>query len=119
MDTSSAVEIPTVKATEKIMGGAAVGVRTCTKDLFVLYDAFVTAANDQSTTRKTSTSNSPLKQVNYLISTTISMNGPTPNEALCGLGWARVQLLETISATGANPLLIPDVMLIVGDDVLS
>jgi hypothetical protein len=47
LDDASPVEIHTVKATEKIMSGAAASLRTCIEDLLVLYDAFMTAANDQ------------------------------------------------------------------------
>jgi CubicO group peptidase (beta-lactamase class C family) len=72
LDDASPVEIDTVKATEKIMSGAAAGLRTCTKDLLVLYDAFMTAANDQFVSGNTSTPNSPLKQVNHLMSAAIS-----------------------------------------------
>jgi CubicO group peptidase (beta-lactamase class C family) len=77
LDDASPVEIHTVKATKKIMSGAAAGLRTCTKDLLVLYDAFMTVANAQFASGNTSTPNSPLKQVNHLMSAAIPINGPT------------------------------------------
>jgi hypothetical protein len=101
------------------MSGGAAGVRTCTKDLLVLYDAFMTAANDQFATGNTSTPNSPLKQVNHLMSAAMPMNGPTANEESYALGWARVQLPGTMGAVGVNPPLMPDGMPIVGKGVPS
>ena len=79
MDDACPVEIDTVKATDKTMSGGAAGVRTCTKDLLVLYDAFMTAANDQFASGNMSTPNSPLTQVNHLMSAAIPINGPTAN----------------------------------------
>jgi hypothetical protein len=103
-----------VKATEKIMSGAAAGLRTCTKDLLVLYDAFMIAANYQFASGNTSTPNSPLKQVNHLMSAAIPMSVPTVNEASYALGWARVQLPGRMGAVGCNPSLMLDGMPIIG-----
>ena len=100
LDDASPVEIHTVKATEKIMSGAAASLRTCTEDLLVLYDAFMIAANDQFASGNTSTPNSPLKQVNHLMSAAIPINGPTANEASYALGWVRVQLPGRMGAVG-------------------
>jgi len=100
LDDASPVEIYTVTATEKIMSGAAAGLRTCTKDLLVLYDAFMIAANDQFASGNTSTPNSPLKQVSHLMSAAIPINGPTANEASYALAWARVQLPGRMGAVG-------------------
>jgi CubicO group peptidase (beta-lactamase class C family) len=114
LDDASPTEIHTVKATDKIFSGAAAGLRTCVKDLLVLYDAFMLAANDQFATGKTSTSGSPLKQVNHIMSARIPMGGPTLNEASYGFGWARVQLPGTMGGIGCNPGLMPGGMPIVG-----
>lgn len=114
LDDSSPVEIPTVKATDKIFSGAAASLRSCTKDLLLVYDAFMIAFKDQFATGNTSTPNSPLKQVAQLMSAKIPMNGPTENEASYALGWARAHLPSAMGAVGTNPGLMPDGMPIVG-----
>jgi CubicO group peptidase (beta-lactamase class C family) len=119
LDDASPVEIHTLKATEKIMSGAPAGLRTCTKDLLVLYDAFIIAAIDQFASGNTSTPNSPLKQVNHLMPAAIPINGPPANEASYALGWVRVQLPGRMEAVGCNPSLMPDGMPIVGRGVPS
>jgi hypothetical protein len=77
------------------------------------------AANDQFESGETSTPGSPLKQVNYLMSAKIPINGPTKNEASYGFGWARVQLPGTMGGVGCNPPLMPGGMPIVGRGVPS
>ncbi|KAH6672879.1 hypothetical protein B0J14DRAFT_563378 [Halenospora varia] len=62
VDDTSPAKITTVQATDKIFSGAVAGFRTCVKDPPVLYDALMSAANNQISTGKPSTPGSPLKQ---------------------------------------------------------
>ena len=71
-------------------------------------------ANEQSASGETSTKESPLKQVNHLMSAKIPMGDPTFKETSYGFGWARVQLPGPMGAVDCNPPLIPHGMPVVG-----
>ena len=66
------------------------------------------------TSGKTSMKDSPLKQVNYLMSAKIPMGDSTFRETSDGFGWARVQLPGPMGAIGCNPPLMPHGMSVVG-----
>ena len=69
-------------------------MRSCVKGLLKLYSVFLTSANDQFANRKTLTKDSPLKQVNHLMSTKVTMNPPTRSETSYAFGWAGSSSLE-------------------------
>ncbi len=94
--------------------GPSGGLRTCVKDLLKLYSSFLRSANDQFASGKTSSKDSPLKQVNYLMSAKIPMGDPTFRETSYGFGWARVQLPGPMGAVGCNPPLMPHGMPVIG-----
>ena len=119
LDNTLPVEIQTVRATATTFTGAAAGLRTCVKDLLVLYQAFLQAAGDQFATRKTSTPGSPLKQVSCLMSAQIPLDQETLNEASYAYGWVRAQLPGPLGAVGCNPSLMPDGTPIMGKDAPS
>ena len=90
------------------------GLRTCVKDLLKFCSCLLRSANDQFSSGKTSTEDSPLKQVNYLMSAKIPIGDPTFRETSYAFGWARVQLPGPMGAVGCNPLLMPHGMPVVG-----
>jgi CubicO group peptidase (beta-lactamase class C family) len=114
LDDRSPVEITTVQATEKVFSGAAASLRSCTKDLLVVYDTFLVAFKNQLLTGNSTTPNSPIKEAAQLMSAKIPINGPTENEVSYALGWARAQLPSQLGAIGTNPGLMTDGMPVVG-----
>ena len=73
---------------------------TSVKNSFLL-----SPANEQSSSGETLTKESPLKQVNYLMSAKIPMGDPTFRKTSYGSGWARVQLPGPMGAVGCKPTL--------------
>ena len=107
LDDGTPTAIPSVKAGDDGFGGSSAGLRTCVKDLLKLYSVFLATANDQFARETTSTKDSPLKQVNHLMSAKLPMNPPTRGEASYALGWARVQLPGRMGGIGCNfPLML-------------
>ena len=113
--------------------GPSGGLRTCVKDLLKFYSSLRSAkekfasgetssedpsllipANEQFASGTTLTKDSPLKQVNHLMSAKIPMGDPTFRETSYGFCWARVQLPGPMGAIGCNPPLTPHGMPVVG-----
>lgn len=114
LDDGTPTPIPCVKAGDDGFGASSGGIRTCVIDLLRLYSAFLASANDQFANERTSTENSPLKQVNHLMSAKMPMSQPTRSETSYAFGWARVQLPGRLGDLGCNPALMPNGMPIVG-----
>ena len=114
LDDGTPTPIHTVKSGENVFGGSSGGLRSCVKDLLVLYGVFIETANHQFRTGKTSTPGYPLKQMSHLFSAKTPLEPPTYRETSYALGWARVQLPGPMGAVGCNPPLMPDGMPIVG-----
>ena len=114
LDDGTPTPVPCVKAGDDGFGASSGGIRTCVVDLLRLYGVFLASANDQFTNERTSTENSPLKQVNHLMSAKIPMSQPTRSETSYAFGWARVQLPGRMGDIGCNPGLMPNGMPIVG-----
>lgn len=113
LDDATPTEIDKVKAGENTFGGANGGVRSCVKDLLKLYMAIMGAGEHQYRTGETSTPESPLKQVSYLLSSHIPLTGTSLRESSYACGWVRAQLPGPMGAVGLNPKLMPDGMPIV------
>lgn len=94
--------------------GPSGGLRTCVKDLLKFYSSLLRAAKEQFASGTTSTEDSPLKQVNHLLSAKISIGDPTFGEESDGFGWTRAQLPGPMGAVGCNPPLMPHGMPVVG-----
>ena len=85
-DDGTSAQITCVKAGDDWFGTPSAGMRSCVRDLMKLYKAFLTSFNDQFASSRTSTEGSPLKQVTHLMSTKISFDQPSRNEASYALG---------------------------------
>ncbi|KAG6990993.1 hypothetical protein G7Y79_00059g091780 [Physcia stellaris] len=114
LDDGTPTAIPCVKAGDDGFGASSGGIRSCVTDLLRLYGVFLASANDQFANERTSTKDSPLKQVNYLMSAKMPMSQPTRSETSYAFGWARTQLPGRMGAIGCNPGLMPSGMPIVG-----
>lgn len=119
LDDGSPTPIDNVKTGDDGFGGPSAGIRTCVKDLLKLYSVFLASAKDQFASGRTSSQDSPLKQVSHLMSAKIPMDQPTLQEASYAFGWARVQLPGKMGAVGCNPPLMPGGMPVVGKGVPS
>lgn len=115
LDDGTPFQIPSAKIGEGGVGAASGGLRSCTSDLVKLYSAFVRSFNHQFETGQTSTPGSPLKQLTHLMSARVPILPTSRNETSYGLGWARVQLPNTLGHLGLNGRLMPDKMPIVGN----
>ncbi|KAL9611298.1 MAG: hypothetical protein Q9167_004062 [Letrouitia subvulpina] len=114
LDDGTLTAIPCVKAGNDGFGAASGGIRTCVRDLLKLRSVSLASGNDQFSYERTSTKDSPLKQVNHLLSAKIPMSQPTRSETSYAFGWARVQLPGRMGDIGCNPSLMPNGMPIVG-----
>ena len=114
LDDGTPTAIPCVKAGDDGFGASSGGIRSYVKDLLKLYSVFLTSTNDQFASGKTSTKDSPLKQVNHLMSAKVPMNPPTRSETSYAFGWARVQLPGRMGDIGGKPCLMPNDMPIIG-----
>ncbi|KAH6989933.1 beta-lactamase/transpeptidase-like protein [Ilyonectria destructans] len=119
LDDATPVRIPSPKLGDNGVGGASGGLRSCASDLIRLYSSFLTSFNHEFETDQTSTPGSPLKQVSHLMSAKVPMFKTTRNEVSYGLGWARVQLPNTLGHIGLNGRLMPRGMPVVGRGVPS
>lgn len=102
LNDGSSASVPCLKLGDDWWGVAPTGVRTSMCDLMKLYTAFLKSYTDQTATGKTSTAETPLRQVVKLTSAKIPNDQPSKNEISYAMGWQRVQLpgrmdrLETI-----------------------
>ena len=114
LDDGTPTPICCVKAGDDGFGGPSGGIRTCVNDLLKLYSVFLASANDQFASGTTRTRDSPLKQVNHLMSAKVPIHQATRGEVSYGFGWARVQLPGPMGDIGCNPPLMPGGMRVVG-----
>ncbi|KAH8658544.1 beta-lactamase/transpeptidase-like protein [Ilyonectria robusta] len=119
LDDATPVRIPSPKLGDNGVGGASGGLRSCASDLIRLYSSFLTSFNHEFETDQTLTPGSPLKQVSHLMSAKVPMFKTARNEISYGLGWARVQLPNTLGHIGLNGRLMPGGMPVVGRGVPS
>ena len=114
LDDGTPTPIRCLAAGDGCFCGPSGGLRTCVKDLLKFYSSLLGPANEQFASGTTLTEDSPLKQVNHLMSAKIPMGDPTFRETSYGFGWARVQLPGPMGAVGCNPPLMPHGMPVVG-----
>ncbi|KAJ5199240.1 hypothetical protein N7491_000204 [Penicillium cf. griseofulvum] len=119
LDDGSTTPIPCPKGGQDWFGGPSGGARSCVRDLLKLYKTFTASLEDQITTGKGATEDSPFKQVSHLTSAKIPMDQPSRNELSYALGWARAQLPNRLGQIGINPGLMPNGMPTVGKGVPS
>ena len=81
--------------------------------------SILSPANEQSASGNTLTKESPLMQVNQLVSAKIPMGDPTFRETSYGFGWVRVQLPGPMGGVGCKPPLMPHGMPVVEKGALS
>jgi hypothetical protein len=113
LDDGTLYPIAPVQAGKDLFGGPSGGLRSSVNDLLKLYKSFLATSNDQFKTGNTATKDSPLKQVQHLMSAKAPVNPPTKTETSYGFGWVRVQLPATMGDIDCNPPLMPDGMPIV------
>ncbi|ENH65001.1 Beta-lactamase [Fusarium oxysporum f. sp. cubense race 1] len=109
--------IPGPKLGEDSIGCGSGGLRSCAPDLIKLYTCFVQSFNYECQTGQSSTPGSPLKQVSRLMSAHVPMLATERGEVSYGLGWARVQLPNTLGHIGLNGRLMPQGMPVIGKGV--
>ncbi|KAG5746964.1 hypothetical protein H9Q70_010361 [Fusarium xylarioides] len=117
LDDGTPWYIPGPKLGEDGIGCGSGGLRSCAADLVGLYTCFVQSFNHESQTGQTSTPSSPLKQVSKLMSAHVPMLTTERGEVSYGLGWARVQLPNTLGHIGLNSRLMPHGMPVIGKGV--
>jgi CubicO group peptidase (beta-lactamase class C family) len=101
------VQVPRPQIQDGTLMGSAGGVRSCVKDLLTFYEAVMLAANDQSSEKTDPTINSPLKQLDMILSAHMPMSHSGLSEHSYGLGWARNQLPAPLGDTGLNGIFVP------------
>jgi CubicO group peptidase (beta-lactamase class C family) len=109
--------IPGPKLGEDGIACGSGGLWSCAADLIKLYAYFVQSFNHECQTNQTSTPRSPLKQVSKLMSAHVPMLETGLGEVSYGLGWARVQLPNTLGHIGLNGRLMPHGMPVIGKGV--
>lgn len=117
LDDASTAPIFGPKAGQDWFADPSGGAWSCVRDLLKLYRTFIPSFQDQFTTGKGATEDSPFKQVSYLTSAKIPMDQPSRNELSYAFGWGRAQLPNRLGQIGINPGLMPDGMPIVGKAV--
>jgi hypothetical protein len=88
------------------IGGAGSAIRSCMDDLVRYYEVLLHSYTDQIERKTIETPGSPLKQVPFLFSPQVSMNGVSMDKASYGLGWARIQTPGPMGQIGHNPFLM-------------
>lgn len=104
LDDGRPVEVPTVRAGERVFGSASGGMFSCVEDLLRAYAAVVEAMSEEG---GTSSAASPIKRHRDFFSAMIAMAQTTPHEASYTLGLCRVSLPGPMGQVGINPGLMP------------
>lgn len=105
-DDASVAEAVPILSGDNTVGGPGSAMRSCICNLVKLYTTFLESAAHQFENRVTSTLNSPLKQVPFLLSSKIAMNQISLHETSYALGWARVQTPDPMGAIGLVNLIM-------------
>lgn len=114
LDDGSPSCIPGPKLGEDGISSGSGGLHSCAADLVKLYNCFVRSLNHKFANPQSSTPDSPLNRVSQIMSAHVPIFPKSRNEISYGLGWARVQLPNTMGHIGLNGRLMPDDMPIVG-----
>lgn len=119
LDDATPCCIPSPKLGENSTCSGSGGLHSCAVDLIKLYSSLVKSFNSEFETGQTSTPESPFKKVSRIMSAHVPMFETAKNEISYGLGWARVQLPNTMGHIGLNGRLMPSGMPVVGNGVPS
>lgn len=101
------VEVPVPIISDKTIMAAAGGARSCTNDLSRFYRNLMRAANDQFHHRRTSTPNSPFKQLTTIWRQHNQLPIHSLREESYALGWGRAELPSPLGAFNYNKYLVP------------
>ncbi|EON63642.1 hypothetical protein W97_02870 [Coniosporium apollinis CBS 100218] len=108
LDDGTPVLISGVKLGGDVLISPAGGVKSCVKDMLMLYQAIVAEYSHQSTNGQTSTG-SPFKELPKIMSAHMDLPVQNPREASYGLGWCRNSLPGSLGAyrsiLGDDPVL--------------
>jgi CubicO group peptidase (beta-lactamase class C family) len=77
---------------DNTVAGAAGGVRSSLNNMLKLMKVWLETGEHQFSTHLTSTPDSPLKQVNHIMSAQAPIGSPSYHETSYALGWVRTQL---------------------------
>lgn len=86
---------------KKIMFGGQ-GVNSCVKDLLIIYDVTLKAAEAENETNSTQPFSSPLKQMRTIFSSQLPTSLESLLERSYGLGWFLLQLPNTMASSRIN-----------------
>jgi len=114
LDDGTPYCIPGPKIGDYGVSSGSGGLHSCASDLVRLYSNFVRSFNHEFENRQFSTPGSPFKQVSHITSAHVPMYATSRNEISYGLGWARVQLPNTMGHIGLNGRLLGDDMPVMG-----
>lgn len=117
LDGGTPVRTPSPRIGEEGIGAASGGLWSCSTDLVRLYGAFLRSYKHQVATGQTTTPGSPLKHVAHMMSAQVAMSETEQHTLSYGMGWACVQLPNTLGHIGLNGRLMPQEMSIVGKGV--
>lgn len=102
LDDATPITIPQTPSSAFTLNGAAGGVRSCVKDLLILYKAVLTGYVDQFQSGKTSSDNSIFKNLIHTMSPHGQLPGHSPRESTYGYGWIRTQLPNQMCRISPN-----------------
>ncbi|KAL8946655.1 MAG: hypothetical protein Q9222_006977 [Ikaeria aurantiellina] len=91
----------------KVQGGtimdASQGVRSTVNDMLKWCEALIKAYTNEQETRRTSTAESPLKQISKIMSGITPFAEPFGPQSSYRMGWVHAQLPTILGAVGCNP----------------
>ncbi|KAH8168302.1 beta-lactamase domain-containing protein [Sarocladium implicatum] len=115
LDDATPCCIPSPKLGENGVSSGSGGLWSSAVDLIKLYTCFIQSLNHESQTGESSTPGSPLKQIAQVMSPRVRMlPTATTEDVFYGLGWAGVQLPNSLGHIGLNGRLMPYDMPVVG-----
>jgi CubicO group peptidase (beta-lactamase class C family) len=114
LENASTVPIDFLRMGDDGYGAANGGARSSVKDLVKLYSSYMKGFNSQFSETSASNEDSPLKQLNQIMSGKIPSDQPSQHEASYVYEWGRVQLPGRLGQIGLNPALLPNGMPLIG-----
>lgn len=107
LSDGSPVRISPQQIGDNTVAGAAGGARSSLRDLLRYFNVWLSTAEHQFRTNKTSTSGSPLKQVGSIMSAKIPTTPNSLHETSYAMGWARTELPGPLGVIGLNGSWLP------------
>ncbi|KAI9699592.1 MAG: hypothetical protein M1820_007091 [Bogoriella megaspora] len=102
LDDGTPVHIRRTPLSGATLLGAGGGVSSCTEDLLKLYKEVLRACVHQFETGESSTSGSPFKYLNQMMSAQTILPGPSFRESTYGFGWLRTELPNVMFKISPN-----------------